>query len=277
MSNTTVKKVEREARLRWVPIGEMRVSPLAQRDLNRARVNKIAADFDLEQVGTPTVNERNGNYYVIDGQHRVEALREIGWGDQQIQCWAYAGLSEEDEAEKFLKLNDTLAVNAFAKFRVSVQAGRMEECDIDRIVRAQGLRISQDKRDGAISAVGSLIRVYGQAGPGQLARALRIIRDAYGQPGLETSVISGIGLLCARYDNNLDEARTVDLLSKAHGGVNGLLGKAETVRRATGGAKYHCVAAAAVEIVNAGRGGKKLPSWFRNDDAALSVLPGGAA
>lgn len=277
MSDTTMKKVEREARLRWVPIADMRVSPLSQRELNRARVDKLAADFDLEQLGNPTVNERNGHYYVIDGQHRVEALREIGWGDQQIQCWAYSGLTEEDEAEKFLKLNDTLTVHGFAKFRVGVHAGRVEECDIDRIVRAQGLRISQDGKDGAISAVGALRRVYKQAGPGQLARSLRIIRDAYGDPGLDASVISGIGLLCARYDSSLEEARTVTLLSKAHGGVNGLLGKAEIIKRSTGGAKYHCVAAAAVEIINAGRGGKKLPVWFRADETGLSLINGEAS
>lgn len=266
------KKIEREARLRWIPLADMRVSPLAQRELNQSRVNKIAADFDLEQVGTPTVNERQAHFYIIDGQHRVEALREIGWGDQQIQCWAYAGLTEEEEAEKFLKLNDTLAVNAFAKFKVGVQAGRMEECDIDRIVRAQGLRVSQDKTDGAISAVGSLPRVYDQAGPGQLARTLRIVRDAYGDAGLEAAVISGLGLMCGRYDTLLDEARAVAQLANAHGGVNGLLNKAERIRRQTGGAKYHCVAAAAVELINSGRGGKKLPSWFRADDAKLGLV-----
>jgi hypothetical protein len=268
----TVKKVEREARLRWVPIAKMKTSPLAQRELNPARVSKLAAEFDLEQVGTPTVNERQDHFYIIDGQHRVEALREMGWGDQQIQCWTYVGLTEEEEAEKFLKLNDTLTVSSFAKFRVGVQAGRTVECDIDRIVRAQGLRVSTDRRDGAISAVGALRRVYNQAGPGQLARALRIIRDAYGDAGLDSAVISGIGLLCARYDSALDEARAVVCLSKARGGVNGLLGKAETIRRATGGAKYHCVAAAAVELINAGRGGKKLPAWFRGGDE-----PDGAA
>lgn len=269
-----MKKVEREARLRWVPLADMRVSPLAQRELNRARVNRIAAEFDLEQIGTPTVNERGGHFYIIDGQHRVEALREIGWGDQQIQCWTYSGLTEEEEAEKFLKLNDTLAVNAFAKFKVGVQAGRETECDIDRIVRAQGLRVSMDHKDGAIAAVGALRRVYSQAGPGQLARTLRIVRDAYGDAGLDAAVISGIGLLCSRYDGNLDERHAVTALSKAHGGVNGLLGKAETIRRATGGAKFHCVAAAAVEIINAGRGGKKIPAWFRATAPDLAVVEG---
>lgn len=268
MADSTGKnRVEREARLRWVPISQMRVSPLAQREINQARVDKLAADFDLEQLGTPTVNLRDKWYYVIDGQHRIEALKAIGWGDQQVHCWSYEGLTEQDEAEKFLKLNDTLTVNAFAKFRVAVQAGRVEECDIDRIVRAAGLRISQDKSDSAVSAVGTLRRVYDRAGPGALSRTLGIVRDAYGDPGLEAAVIDGIGLLCQRYNGALETETAVLRLSKAHGGVNGLLGKAEHLRKQTGNQRAHCVAAAAVDIINSGRGGKKLPSWWKNDDA----------
>ena len=54
----TGKKVEREARLRWVPLKETRVNPLAQRELNPARVDKIASEMELEQLGNPTVNWR---------------------------------------------------------------------------------------------------------------------------------------------------------------------------------------------------------------------------
>lgn len=79
-------------------------------------------------------------------------------------------------------------------------------------------------------------------------------------------------MVCARYDSLLDEQRAIELLSKARGGVNGLLGKAETIRRQTGGTKFHCVAAGAVEIINAGRGGKKLPAWFRSEDVPLAVV-----
>jgi hypothetical protein len=262
---TEGRRVEREARLRWVPISLMRVSPLAQRDLNQARVDRIVASFDLEQFGTPTVNHRDGNFYVIDGQHRIAALKEIGWGDQQVQCWAYEGLNESEEAETFLKLNDVLAVNAFAKFRVGVQAGRQMECDIERVVRACGLRVSQDRVEGAISAVGTLRRVYERSNGATLARTLRLISDSYGDAGLEAAVIDGIALLCQRYDGDLDQQTAVVKLGSVNGGVNGLLNKAEVLRRQTGNQKGHCVAAAAVEIINAGRGGKKLPSWWRED------------
>lgn len=258
-------RIEREARLRWVPIDKMRVSPLAQRTLNQARVDRLLAEFDLEQFGTPTVSERDGHYFVIDGQHRIEALKAfLGEEEgQKVQCWTYTGLSEEEEADKFDRLNDVLAVHAFDKFKVRVTAGREVETDIDRIVRAQGLCISRDAIPGAVRGVGTLRRVYSRSDAATLARALRIIRDSFGDSGFEAPVIDGIGLLCQRYNGDLEEDVAVKKLASLNGGVNGLLGKAENLRRQTGNYKSHCVAAAAVEVINTGRGGKKLPSWWK--------------
>lgn len=256
-------RVERSARLRWVPIDKMRVSPIAQREINQARVDKLAANFDLEQLGTPTVNERDGWFFILDGQHRIEALKAIGYGDQQVQCWTYTGLTDQQMADRFDRLNDVLAVHGFEKFRIRVNAGRDVESDIDRIVRSLGLVISKDKVPGAISATGTCVRVYTRSDPKTFSRALRLARDAYGDSGLEAAVIDGLGLLCQRYNGSLDDGAAVAKLSNCHGGVNGLLGKAEVLRRTTGNAKGHCVAAAAVDIINAGKGGKKLESWWK--------------
>lgn len=260
---TSTTKVERQARLRWVSIEKMKVSPVAQRELRTARVDHLAANFDLEQLGTPTVNERDGWFYILDGQHRIETLKQIGWGDQSIQCWTYVGLTDQEMADKFDRLNDTLHVHAFDRFRVRVNAQRETECEIDRIVRAQGLVVSRDKVAGAISAVGMLNKVYSRSDGQTLGRALRIIRDAYGDAGLEAPVIDGVGYLCQRYNGQLDDREVVERLGNIHGGVNGLLGKAETIRKQTGSPKGQCVAAAAVETLNAGKRGKRLlPSWW---------------
>lgn len=264
MTDTTTGRVHREAKLRWVPIDKMRTSPVAQRQLNQARVDYLVANLELEQLGTPTVNQRGEAYYIIDGQHRIEALRAYGLGDQKLECWCYVGLTEEEEASKFDQLNDVLAVHAFDRFRTRVTAGREIECDIDKTVRAQGLVVSRDAIPGAISAVGTLRRLYTRSDADTLARTLRIVRDAFGDTALEAAVIDGIGLLCQRYNGQLDDQEATDKLAKINGGVNGLLGKAELLRRQTGNAKGHCVAAAAVEFINTGRGGKKLPSWWKS-------------
>jgi hypothetical protein len=260
------ERLERVAHLGWVPLGKVKVNPLAQRDMVNARVDKLVAEFDPEQLGNPVVNHRGDAFFVIDGQHRIAALREwLGedWETQHVQCEVYEGLSEDEEAEVFLKRNDTLAVHAFAKFRVAVQAGRPDEVEIDRVVRQCGLRVSQEKKGGAVSAVGTLVRVFRRSDPQTLGRTLLLIRDAYGDAGLEAIVIDGLGLLCHRYNGDLDDTRLVKRLGDAHAGVNGLLNKAEILRNQTGNPKAHCVAAAAVEIYNGTRGGKKLPSWWR--------------
>jgi Family of unknown function (DUF6551) len=245
-------RVERAARLRWVPLTQMRVNPLTQRDLNQARVSALAAAFDLEQMGAPTVSHCGGWFYLIDGQRRIAALKQWlrDWEGQQVQLWCYEGLSEAAEAEVFLTLNDTLPVRAFAKFKVSVQAGREAEGGVDRIVRALGLRIARGS--GGISAVATLRRIYARGGPAVLSRALRIIRDAYGEARLDGPVIEGIALLCQRHDGDLSEHRAVERLSSAHGGVSRLISRADQLRQSTGSAPAHCVAAAAVKVINPG-------------------------
>lgn len=238
----TGKRIDREAHLKWIPLAKMQVNPLAQRELNRARVNKLASEMELEQFGNQ---------------------------DQSVQCWTYDGenaLTEEEEAEVFLKLNDTLTVATFEKFRIAVKSGRPEEVDIDRIVRAQGLRISRQHGNGAIQAVATLRKVY-RMGPAVLARSLGIIRDAYGDAGLDVGVIEGIGLLCSRYNGELSDAAAVERLGKARAGIGGLRNSAEDLRLRTGWPRAHCVAATVVTIYNRGKGGKKLQTWARSDSS----------
>lgn len=260
-------KIERSARLRWIPINRMAVSDTAQREIKQYRVDHLVAHFDPEQIGTPVVNERSGKFFLIDGQHRVAALAERFDETHQVQCWTYVGLTEEEEAEKFLQLNDNLTVGALDKYRVSVEAGREIESDIDRIVRSCGMAVTKQKAEGGIGAVGTLRRVYVRGGAHVLGRTLRIIDSAYGSSGLEASVIDGMGLLCGRYNGELKDEIAVLKLRNMRGGVKGLLGKAASIKERTRQPFNQCVAAAAVEVINSGKGGKKLPTWWKQDAA----------
>lgn len=269
-AHNTSRRVERAARLVWVPLGLTRTPTMAQRELKPGRVDHIAANMDLEQIGTPTVNKRGGLFYIIDGQHRVEAYKQWigdGWEDQQLHCWTYDNLSEEEEAERFLKLNDTLTVQAFDKFRIGFHAGRAEEVEISAIVMKAGLTISQSRAEGSVGAVGTLRRIYRREGAGVLGRTLDIVRDAYGSAGLDAPVLDGISLLCGRYNGDLDTVVAVTRLSSAAGGVSGLMNRAYFLKNQNGSQLNQCVAAAAVDLINRGKGGKKLPSWWRADAA----------
>ena len=264
-----VRRVTLETHLRWVPLDTMRVAEEGngQRELTSGRVNRItAAGFDLELMGYPVVSERDGHFWILDGQARVAALKAwLGdWKGQTVQCRVFVGLTVEQEAEIFLELNDFTQVAAFAKFKNAVTAGRPVETDINRIVLANRLVVSREKtRDDSVGCVSTLVKVYRRSGAEVFAQSLRVVRDSYGRPGMESAVIDGVGLLCQRYNGELAESDAIKKLSDVRGGVNGLIGRAQTIRKATAAALNESIAAAAVDVINAGRGGKKLKPWFK--------------
>lgn len=256
------KRRKRGSHPRWVPVAHTKVSPQAQRELKKSWVEHIAQNFDPDEVGLPVVSWRDGFFWVIDGQHRIEAMKLMGWADQQILCECFEGLTEAEEAEKFLKRQDRLPVAQLESFKSALTAGREVESDIDRIARALNIRIGGGSKT-SISAVGTLGRVYRRGGPGTLSRTLRVIRDSYGGAGFSAAVINGVALVIQRFDATFDDDVAVERLSKAMGGVQGLDNRARYIKAQIGKPLAQCFAAAVVETLNAGRGGKKLPDWWK--------------
>lgn len=265
-------RVERVARREFVRLGLVRVNPIVQREFVPSKADRIAAEFDPEHFGTPVVNMRGGYAWAIDGQHRVEALKlwlGEGWEDQHFEAEVYTDLTEAEEADAFLRRNDAMAVNAYNKFRIAVVAGWDDEQTVAGIVLRENLTITRDRdHEGRILAVGTLLRIYRRAGGDVLARTLAIIRDAYGTAGLDAPVLSGMSMVVQRYDA-LDDKELVKRLTKAHGGLSGMLAKAERTKKETGNPKQFCVAGAIVDTFNAhsaeskGGNGTKLLSWWK--------------
>jgi hypothetical protein len=253
--------------LEWVRVSEMRISPKAQRGHNKpgaqALIEEIVSNFDPDKLGALTVSEREGTFWVVDGGHRWNALMKMGYEDQLIQCWTYHGLSEKQEADLFLDLNNVRVVSGMDKFKVAVVAGRSTECQIDAIARAEGLSIGTYRGETSIQCVGALTKVYENGGTKVLERTLQIIRDAYGKAGFSARVVEGIGMFVATYENSFDQAQLVSKLSQKLGGVSGLINQAQVTRATYGVSAAVAVAATVVDTYNSGRGGVKLPGWWQ--------------
>ncbi len=262
------ERIERNSTVKGVPISLMRVSTLAQRERKQYRVDKIVAEWDPNKIGVPTVNHRDGFYYLVDGQHRVDAMKQMGMEGKQVQCTVYENLTEAQEAAMFLQLNDILTVGVMDKYRVGVVAGVDDAVAIDKIVRSLGLKIALDQTGGSIKAVGTLRKAYEKFGGTVLKRTLRLINDTYGDAGFQAAVIDGLSQMVGRYGDKIDDAYFVERLGSYRGGVNGLLNNGEQLRRQTGNAKGSCVAGAAVRVYNSGKhtGIKNLTDWWKVDD-----------
>ena len=257
----------RTARIRPIAIATMRVpkAGTAQRPFSKAHGDTLAAQLDLEKLGYPVINLANGVPWILDGQHRIYALRQNGFGNDELDCEVYESLSEREMADRFLGRNNAKAVNAFDRFQVAVTAGHRREVAIAHLVDGAGLKISTSGESGYIRAVTALIHVYEQHGATGLSQTLRTIRDAYdGDPAaFAQPVIEGIGLVYGRYNGQADEAALIAALARMKQGVHGLFRRAQLQRERTGKGQPQCVAAAVVDTVNRGTRGKtRLPGWW---------------
>lgn len=260
---------ESKARLEWLPVGRLTVSQFAQREYKPGWVDYIKANFDPEVIGVLTVNERDGVYYVVDGQHRKLAVEDM-WGEsEKVQCRIYSGLSEQQEAELFLRINSVLSVSSYAKFMVGVTAGRLAECEIAATVQRKGLTVTTTSGPGTIRATQTLRIIYRRGGAELVDQTLDVILNSYGESALDAPILNGISAVLHRYAGKVNPERLVERLSSIRNGVGGLLSEAAVLTMSTKKPRWQCVAATTVEVYNRGtRSGRLAPWWRMSEDKA---------
>lgn len=260
------KKHARRSVLEWVRLGDLRVSDEAQREFKLSHAQKMASNPRfLDQLGYPAVSYRGGCYWIMAGQHRIAALRLLGFSDDDvIECEVFKNLEVEDEANYFLDSDLAKITKAFEAFRIAVRAGRPEESAMEQIAAREGCKFSLSDSTGSVRAVGAARKVYKLA-PLTLARTLRILNAAFdGDPSsFKADLLEGMGRVCHRYDGALDEERAINRLRGLPSGPIGLRRKCEALRLKTGRQKADCMAAAIIDTLNSGRGGQKLESWWK--------------
>jgi len=271
-STSPTPGLRRTSKVRLVSIAQMRVPEAGrtQRRFSKAQADEYAANLDLDKLGIPIVNFRDGIYWVLDGQHRRYALIANGFENDSIECEVYENLSDAEAADVFLGRDDRRAINPFEKFQIACTAEHPRETDIRRTVEAQGLKVSQAGEVGCVGAVGALAKVYDRGGAVVLGQALRTIRDAFAADAraFDGAIIQGLGLFFHRYADRASEHDLVSRLARVQYGARGLLQRAEAMRERTGNQRVHCLAACVVEVYNKTRHKDRLPSWWKADTDA---------
>lgn len=264
---TASKRLTRDRKLEWIPLGRTRVNPAGQRKFRPAWAALILSELDLNRIGTPEVNLRDGYYYIKDGQHRIQVLKDFcgeGWEDQTLQCWVTEGLTEAEEADEFIVLNKRKQINVFDLFRSAITAGYPDEIQVAAQVEALGMTVTNQKTPNSVYCVSTLLKILRRSDAATLRRTLRIARDSYGDSGMRTNTLDGLALLCQRYGDRVSDKVLIERLSTARGGINGLTGNARLLKEKYQEPMAQCVAAAAVTMYNRGRTGKKrLVKWFK--------------
>lgn len=262
---------KRSSSIRWVPIREMRVSDRAQRAFSQDLANTIALSFDPDALGYPVVSQRDGTYWIVDGQHRVAAFALVLGEDQEMQCEVFTELTEQEEADLFLQRDKRRAISAFDKFTIGVVAERPIEVKISEVLAAVGLVAAKSRGAGHVLAVDTLRRVYALGGEEVLTQVLLVLRDTFGDLGYGASYLLGLGLVLHRYGAKLDVEHLKAKLTALRGGPLALSNKARQIQTQTGLAVQLCHAAAFVEVYNSGKVGRKVTPFFKAEQRAVAA------
>ena len=130
-----------------------------QRGVQRKRVELIATDFNEYVANEPKISFRNGKYYVVDGQHTIEArILRNGGRALPILCKVYTGMTMQQEALLFAEQNGYSApLSAGIKLRAKVAGDDAPSKEFLAATNRVGLAFNYDSlqlSDYRISCVG---------------------------------------------------------------------------------------------------------------------------
>lgn len=147
----------------FVPLTKIEPSNY-QRTTNHSQVKNIIKHFNEAKLGTLTVSLRDGKYYIIDGAHRLSALRALQYS--HALCEVLTGLTVEDEAEYFRSQgDDKRPLKPLDLFKAGIIAGDEKCLRINEIVKSNNFQIGFSNKNfyqiGAINALFSIANEYG--------------------------------------------------------------------------------------------------------------------
>lgn len=214
-SATTVAAFQAE--LVWIPADQLVVDEEYQRDVNWRWVSEIADSFDPDLLDPLVVSDRgNGEYAVVDGQHRLLAIRRMGYADQNVPCMIRRAMSVEEEAHIFASQKNRKRLTRFDLHKADLRAGDPTAVAVDQAIREFGYTVSKSPAQRGIQAVSAVYRVMESYGAANLRYCLRIFREAWGDQAPQQHAILGLPAFLRRYGHQINRDRLVQSLASTN-------------------------------------------------------------
>lgn len=205
-----------------IPVHKLNKSYYSQRGINKRLAEKIAKDFDPNLFSPIIVSYRDGKWYVIDGQHRLYGVKKRFGDDYLVDCKVIRGLTQQEEAGLFVKLNTSSRRLQYADVAKGLYYANDETMtDIFDICKSHGveLGIDDDKHssaDGRITAIKAIVDTYNKIGAKQTDRLVKLLNDTWDgkSSAFKQEMIKATGVILSLYSKELDDERFVKKFSK---------------------------------------------------------------
>lgn len=104
-------KEEHTAALAYLPIGFLNPNVCYLQQIIESLAKKLAENWDEQLFDPLTVSIREGELYVIDGRHRLTALKLFNSSDFLVPCKIFKGLTMEEKAALVYRLQKAASLN----------------------------------------------------------------------------------------------------------------------------------------------------------------------
>lgn len=253
----------------WILADRLEIGPAYQRRIDENWVKRLAADFDPFLLDDLLVNRAaNGRLTVMDGQHRLLAIREMGWGDQNVPCKVYDNLPEELQAKRFNTTDVRKRLTAADRFRSALIAKDPDALAVTAIVESAGFRINLTNGEtdgGRISAVAAIIGIYKKNRAEILPAVLSVFTEAYGtKTGPVNGMLLGLAAFMTRFRDHYERDRLIASLRRLTPAT--VLAEGNDASRVLGRSSADGVAFAIWKAYNHGRqDAHRLPEFSATD------------
>jgi len=144
--------------LRFVKKDLLHVDHDYQRNENKDKITHLVERFNPAAFGALSVVERDGLFFVFDGQHRLLAVRRMPQ-ITEVPVLVYELRSVTEEADAFLALNIWRTTpREQEKFRARLFAGHTEAVTLERMLGDLGLAVGHSASRNSVGCVSTLLR-----------------------------------------------------------------------------------------------------------------------
>ena len=190
-----------------IPIKNLVSNQDYQRGISIKRVKQGVENFDLYKVNPVKISQRDGQNFVIDGQHTIEMVATVsGSRDTPVWCMIYDDMDYIIEADLFARQQEGVKpLTPFEIFNANIEAQNDIQLFIKDLVESYGLRVTSQKCPGGICAISSLESIYKKYGFSVLDRTLNLCIGTWeSEPNsLSASMLKGIALLVNAFGDEL--------------------------------------------------------------------------
>lgn len=214
-----------------IKVSDLYLDMSYQRSPNEIKVSSIARNFDPDAFGVIICSVREDNIIaIIDGGHRIAAMRMLGLENTTVNALVYFGLTIQEEARIFTLINDERTKPKTSDiFRAEVTAGISESLELNKVLSDLKLVATNAPGYGHIRGIATMKDLHNKAGSLLLKKSLTTLTEAFGNYSSTYNIdlVSAICFLYKKYPE-IDKSRMVQTLKK-FSSVEILIGQAKTM------------------------------------------------